>query len=73
MPNGAQGRAKSTRVTRKGDIRSVVVAENVVEEQLEPGLLGGVRFAHVGFPEGVILWEAGLKGVGGVGSVDVGF
>ena len=49
------------------------MSKNVVEQGFEASLLGGVGFAHVGFPEGVGFGEAGLEGVGGVGGVDVGF
>ena len=49
------------------------MAEDVVEQGLEAGFLGGVGFAQVGFPEGVVLGETGLEGVGRVGVVDVGF
>ena len=57
----------------KGNISAVVVAKDVVEQQLEAGFLGGVGFAHVGFPERVGFWETRLEGVGGIGGVDVGF
>ncbi len=72
MPNSAQDRAKGAGVARKGDVGAVVVAEDVVEEELEAGFLSGVGFAQVGLPKGVVLWEAGLEGVGGVGGMDVG-
>lgn len=54
-------------------IRAVVVAKHVIEQSLEARLLGCVGFAQVGLPEGVGFGESGLKGVGGVGGVDVGF
>ena len=60
-------------MARKRDIGAIIVAEDVVEQGLKAGFLRGVGFAHVGFPEGVVLGETGLEGVGRVGVVDVGF
>ena len=60
-------------MARKRNVGAVVVAEDVVKQGLETGFLGRVGFADIGFPEGIILWETGLEGVGGVGGVDIGF
>lgn len=72
VPESAQDGAEGAGVAGKGDVGAVVVGEDVVEEALEAGFLGGVGFAHVGFPEGVVFGEAGLEGVGGVGGMDIG-
>ena len=73
MSDRPEDRANRARMAGKRDVSAIVVAEDVVEEGLQASLLGGVGFAHVRFPEWVVLREAGFEGVDGIGGVDVGF
>lgn len=57
MSNGPQDRGDGAAVGREGNKGVEVVAEDVVEEFGEAGLLGGAGFAEVRAPEGIVFGE----------------
>lgn len=67
----AQEGCDLARVAGDGDVRAVVVREDVVQHGLGPDVLGRRGFAGHAVPEGVGLGEVGFEGVGGEGLVDI--
>lgn len=68
----SQNTRNLTRMARDGDVGAAVGEKDVVEDLLRANVLVGVGLAVQGLPQRVVLGEAGLKGVGGEGRVDVG-
>ena len=58
-------------MTSDGDVRAVIVAEDVVQHSLRADILIRRGFGHELLPIGIVLWEAVLELVGREVLVDI--
>lgn len=55
MTQNPQNGGNSPRMAGKRNISAVIMGEDIIEQTLEPGVLGGISFAHIRGPERIVL------------------
>lgn len=65
MAQYSQDAADGPRMASEGDICTVVVSKDIIEQHLQARIQSRIGLTNIGFPERIVFSEAGLEVVAG--------